>query len=220
MSLFVLIVGGGKVGANLARSLLHEGYEVALVESNRHKYEDLEREFGHAVVLGDGTEIHILQQAGIGRADYVVSVTGDDEDNIIISQLAREKFGLQNVIARVNNPRNQATFDSLGIKPTVNSVSSLLSLIEHHLPQHHILNLLEFEEENIRMVELTISGGSRIVGSKIKDLNLPAGILLALIFRGRDAVIPHGEIVLQSEDHLVIIAESGREGDLESLIGT
>ena len=175
MSLFVLIVGGGKVGANLARSLLVEGYEVALVENNRHKYEDLEREFGHAAVLGDGTEIHVLQKAGVGRADHVVSVTGDDEDNIIISQLAREKFGLQNIIARVNNPRNQATFDALGIRPTVNSVRSLLSLIEHHLPQHRILSLLDFDEENIRMVELTVSGASRMVGMEIRELNLQIG---------------------------------------------
>jgi trk system potassium uptake protein TrkA len=218
MKRFILIVGGGKVGANLTRSLLSEGYEIALVENNRHKFEDLEREFGHAVVYGDGTEIHILQQAGIGRADYVVSVTGDDEDNIIISQLAREKFGLQNVIARVNNPRNQVTFDALGIKPTVNSVNSLLSLIEHHLPQHRILNLLEFEEENIRLVELTISSGSRMVGMQIKELALPTGILLALIFRGREAVIPRGDIELQAEDHLVIIAESGRESELENLV--
>jgi trk/ktr system potassium uptake protein len=218
MKRFILVVGGGKVGANLTRSLLSEGYEVALVENNRHKFEDLERELGHAVVYGDGTEIHILQQAGIGRADYVVSVTGDDEDNIIISQLAREKFGLQNVIARVNNPRNQVTFDALGIKPTVNSVNSLLSLIEHHLPQHRILNLLEFEEENIRLVELTISSGSRMVGMQIKELALPTGILLALIFRGREAVIPRGDIELQAEDHLVIIAESGRESELENLV--
>ena len=218
MRLFVLIVGGGKVGTNLARAMMAEGYEVALIENSRHKYEDLDREFGYAAIFGDGTETGVLEKAGITRSDYVIAATGDDEDNIIISQLARDKYAVQNVIARVNNPRNQATFDMLGIKPTVSNVSTILSLVEHHLPHHHLLSLLEFEEENVEMVELVVAEGSRVVGRKIKDLQLPAGMLLILIFREHEVVIPSGEIELRADDNLIIIAEKGSGALLSSLM--
>ncbi len=218
MGLFVLIVGGGKVGTNLARSMIAEGYEVALVENQRHKYEDLDREFGYAAVFGDGTETVVLEKAGIIRSDFVIAVTGDDEDNIIISQLAKEKYDVQNVIARVNNPRNQATFDLLGIKPTISNVSTILSLVEHHLPHHHLLSLLNFEEENIEMVELALEEDSKVAGRKIKELQLPQGMLLILIFREHEVVIPHGEIELRGGDRLIIIAEKGSGPGLSSLM--
>jgi trk system potassium uptake protein TrkA len=219
MRLFVLIVGGGKVGTSLARSMLEEGYEVALIENQRHKYEDLDREFGYAAIFGDGTETRILEKAGVTRSDYVIAVTGDDEDNIIISQLAREKYGVQNVIARVNNPRNQATFDMLGIRPTVSNVSTILSLVEHHLPHQRLLSLLDFEEENMEMVEMAVSQGAAIVGRKIKDLRLPPSMLLVLIFREHEVVIPSGDVELRADDNLIIIAEKGQVSALGGLMG-
>ncbi|OFW57636.1 MAG: hypothetical protein A2W01_03805 [Candidatus Solincola sediminis] len=218
MRLFVLIVGGGKIGTNLARSMIGDGYEVALVESERHKYEDLDREFGYAAIFGDGTETRVLEKAGITRSDYVIAVTGDDEDNIIISQLARDKYAVHNVIARVNDPRNQSTFDMLGIKPTVSNVSTIHSLVEHHLPHHHLLSLLDFEEENVEMVELAIAEGSKVVGRKIKELQFPPGLLLVLIFREHEVVVPSGDIELRADDNLIIIREKGSESPLSALM--
>ncbi len=218
MRLFVLIVGGGKVGTNLARSMIEEGYEVALVENQRHKYEDLDREFGYAAIFGDGTETRVLEKAGITRSDYVVAVTGDDEDNIIISQLAQDKYAVHNVIARVNDPRNQATFDMLGIKPTVSNVSAIRALVEHHLPHHHLLSLLNFEEENVEMVELVVAESSKVVGRKIKDLQLPPSMLLVLIFREHEVVIPSGDIELRVDDNLIIIMEKGSGSLLSTLM--
>jgi len=218
MRLFVLIVGGGKVGTNLARSMIEEGYEVALVENQRHKYEDLDREFGYAAIFGDGTETRVLEKAGITRSDYVVAVTGDDEDNLIISQLARDKYAVHNVIARVNDPRNQATFDMLGIKPTVSNVSAIRALVEHHLPHHHLLSLLDFEEENVEMVELVVAESSKVVGRKIKDLQLPPSMLLVLIFREHEVVIPSGDIELRADDNLIIIMEKGSGSLLSTLM--
>jgi len=218
MRLFVLIVGGGKVGTNLARSMIEEGYEVALVENQRHKYEDLDREFGYAAIFGDGTETRVLEKAGITRSDYVVAVTGDDEDNLIISQLARDKYAVHNVIARVNDPRNQATFDMLGIKPTVSNVSAIRALVEHHLPHHHLLSLLDFEEENVEMVEMVVAESSKVVGRKIKDLQLPPSMLLVLIFREHEVVIPSGDIELRADDNLIIIMEKGSGSLLSTLM--
>jgi trk system potassium uptake protein TrkA len=219
MKLFILVAGGGKVGASLTRTLLKEGYEVALIEQDRRKYEDLEQELEHVAVFGDGTEISVLENAGIARADYVIAVTGDDEDNIIISQLASDKYSVGKIIARVNNPGNQATFDLLSVKPTVSAVNSILSLIEHRLPHHYLLSLLSFEEENVDVVEMTLSQDSAAVGKKVREMPFPAGILLALISRENEAIIPHGDAELRAEDHLIIILEKGKEPDLLDILG-
>jgi trk system potassium uptake protein TrkA len=219
MNPFFLVVGGGKVGASLTRVLLEEEYEVALIESDRRKYESLEQEFEHAVVFGDGTEISVLEQAGIARADYVIAVTGDDEDNIIIGQLASSKYDVGKIIARVNTPGNQATFDLLSVRPTVSAVNSILSLIEHRLPHHYLLSLLSFEEENVSVVEMTLSQDSTAVGKKVRELPFPTGILLALVSREHGAVIPHGDVELQAEDHLIVILEKGKESDLFKILG-
>jgi trk system potassium uptake protein TrkA len=219
MNLFILIAGGGKVGANLTRALLGEGYEVALIEQDRRKYEFLDQEFEHVAVFGDATEISILERAGIARADYVIAVTGDDEDNVIICQLASDKYGVEKIIARVNNPGNQDTFDLLGVRPTVSAVNSILSLVEHRLPHHYLLSLLSFEEENVDVVEMTLSRGSSVVGKKVRELPFPTGILLALISRENEAIIPHGDAELHAEDHLIVILEKGKESELFDIVG-
>ena len=116
--MYVIIAGGGKVGSNVARSLIEMQHEVTLIEQRRDRFTRLEAEFGHLAMLGDSTEIAVLERAGIARPpDLVLAVTGDDEDNLIISQIAREGYGIEKVIARVNDPRNQETFDLLGISP-------------------------------------------------------------------------------------------------------
>ena len=120
--MYVLIAGGGKVGANLARSLLRAGHEVTLIEQRPYRFDKLEAEFEHQVIRGDATELFVLERAGIKRPpDLLVAATGDDEDNIVICQLAREKYGVEKVIARINDPRNQPYFDLLGISPTVSA---------------------------------------------------------------------------------------------------
>ena len=114
--MYVIIAGGGKVGSNIARSLLEMQHEVTLIEQRRDRFAQLEAEFGHAAMLGDATEIAVLERAGIARPpDLVLAVTGDDEDNLIISQIAKEGYGVPKAIARVNDPRNQQHFDLLGI---------------------------------------------------------------------------------------------------------
>ena len=148
--MYVLVAGGGKVGSNLARTLLRTGHEVTLIEQRDSRYAVLEAEFEHQVLKGDATEIFVLERAGIGRPpDVVVAVTGDDEDNVIICQLAREKYGVETTIARVNDPRNQPYFDLLGISPTVSATASIMGLIEHEVPEHGLIHLLELRKENL-----------------------------------------------------------------------
>ena len=133
--MYSIVAGGGKVGANVARSLLAMGHEVTLIEQRPYRFDQLQDEFEHQVLLGDATELHVLERAGIARPpELVLGVTGDDEDNLIICQIATEGYRVPKVIARVNDPRNQEHFDLLGISQTVCATSNVLGLVEHEVP--------------------------------------------------------------------------------------
>src|SRR5262249_35605217 len=152
--MYLLIAGGGKVGSNLARALIRDGHEVTLIEQRPVRFDTLEAEVEHQVHRGDATEPFVLERAGIKRPpDVVVAVTGDDEDNIVICQLARDRYGVETTIARVNDPRNQPYFDLLGISPTVSATASIMGLIEHEVPEHGLIHLLELPKEDARIVE-------------------------------------------------------------------
>src|ERR687887_1709271 len=182
--MYVLIAGGGKVGANLARTLMRMGHEVTLIEQRQDRFIQLEEEFEHNVMKGDATELYVLERAGIARPpDIVVAATGDDEDNMVIGQLAREKYGVQKTIARVNDPRNQVHFDLLGISPTVCATSSILALIEHEVPEHELIHLLELRKENLEIVEVQISPEAVCAGKPIERLQLPEGSRLISVKR-------------------------------------
>ena len=148
--MFAIVAGGGKVGANVARTLLRRGHEITLIEQRPDRYERLEHEFEHQVQLGDATEMFVLERAGIGRpAEIVIAVTGDDEDNILICQVAKEKYLVDRIIARVNNPRNREHFDLLGIKPVVSATDLILRLIEHEVPEYGLVHLLDLPEQRL-----------------------------------------------------------------------
>src|SRR5881398_3788698 len=122
-------------------------------------------------MLGDATEIFVLEKAGIRRPpDLVLALTGDDEDNMVISQLAKEKYGVSKVIARVNDPRNQTHFDLLGISPTVSATRGLMALIEHEVPEHDLVHLLELRKENLEIVEVMIDQDAPAAGKRVEKL--------------------------------------------------
>src|ERR687886_1013984 len=174
--MYVLIAGGGKAGTSVMRSLLRVGREVTLIEQRRDRFETLEEEFGHQIHHGDATELYVLERAGIARPpDVVLALTGDDEDNIVISQIAREAYGVNKVIARVNDPRNQAHFDLLGISPTVSATTTILALVEHEVPEHELIHLLELRKENLEIVEVQIDDGAPAAGRTVEALDLPEG---------------------------------------------
>lgn len=215
--MFVVIAGGGKAGRSLARLLMAKDHEVAVIEIDRHRYQRLEREFEHAALFGDATEIFMLERAGIERADVVAAVTGDDEDNIIICQVARNKFGVDKVIARVNSPENQEAFDVLGVGPTVCPTTSMLSLIEHEMPAHKLVHLLNLKKENLEIVEVMLEEGSPVANQRVDAIDLPAGVLLISILRDSQALIPQGSTVLSAGDQILAILEPGKEQELTGM---
>ena len=218
--MYILIAGGGKVGANLARVLLGDGkHEVTLIEQRRDRFERLEQEFEHQVLLGDATELYVLERAGIARPpDVVAALTGDDEDNLIICQLAKEKYGVPNVIARVNDPRNQAHFDLLGISPTVSATRGLMALIEHEVPEHDLVHLLELRKENLEIVEVQIPPGAPAAGKRVERLSLPEGSRLISIMRNGRSEIAVGSTELQPGDQVLAILQPGKEDELRRVL--
>jgi len=217
--MYVLIVGGGKIGANLARSLLRVGHEVTLVEQRRDRFERLEDELEHVVVHGDATEIFVLERAGIQRPpSIVVAVTGDDEDNIVICQLARERYGVEKVIARVNDPRNQVHFDLLGVSPTVCATSSIMALIEHEVPEHGLVHLLELPKENVEIVEVLIPPDADCAGMRIDRLQLPDGARLISVKRNGQFEIADGDTSLRAGDQVLAILQPGKEDELRRVL--
>src|SRR5215208_5608663 len=197
--MFILVAGGGKVGSNLARALRRMSHEVTIIEQRRERFPQLEDEFEHAAILGDATEIFVLERAGIARPpDLVVAVTGDDEDNIIICQLAREHYGVEKVIARVNDPRNQPLFDLTGISPTVSATSIILAMIEHEVPEHGLIHLLELRKENLEIVEVQLDADSPCIGKRVAGITLPAGSQLIRVIREGQAELAEGSTELKA----------------------
>jgi trk system potassium uptake protein TrkA len=216
--MYILVAGGGKVGANFARMLIQDArHEVTLIEQRRDRFERLEQEFEHQVLLGDATEIFVLERAGIARPpDVVAALTGDDEDNLIISQLAREKYDVPKVIARVNDPRNQAHFDLLGISPTVSATRGLMALIEHEVPEH--VHLLELRKENLEIVEVMIDEGAPAAGQRVESLHLPEGSRLISVMRNGRSEIAVGSTELQPGDQVLAILQPGKEDELRKVL--
>jgi trk system potassium uptake protein TrkA len=216
--MYLIIAGGGKVGRNLTRDLLEMGHEVTLVEQNPSRYRILEEEFEHVVQLGDATELYVLETCGIARADLVVAVTGDDEDNIIVCQVSREEYGVEKTIARVNDPRNQEAFDLLGIAPTVSSTQMIMALIEHELPEHELVTLLNLRHENLEFAEVMISADSPVAGRMIRDIELPTGARLISVKRGNEAEIAIGTTTLEPGDQVFAILKPGLQHELKSAL--
>jgi trk system potassium uptake protein TrkA len=210
--MYVIVCGAGKVGWNLARELLHKDQEVTLIESDRRRYLTVEQELEHAVQYGDATELWILERAGIQRADLVIAVTGDDEDNILICQVAKEKYLCQRIVARVNNPRNLQHFKLLGIQPAVSATDLILRLIEHEVPQYGLVHLLALEEERLEIIELEVSDGAPAAGKRVADVTLPDGsLIISVLPKGGGGFVPKPDTVIEVGDEVLLILDPGLE---------
>ena len=220
--MYVLVAGGGKVGANSTRSLLEMGHEVSLIEQRPGRAALLEEEFGPIVVRGDATEIFILEQAGIARPpELLLAVTGDDEDNLVISQIGKEGYKVGKAIARVNDPRNQAHFNLLGITQTICATTSILGLVEHELPEHGLVRLLELQGEGLEIVEVQLVGRSPAAGSRVGGVKLPEGSRLISIFRhGRNELVDDKTVLRPGDQVLALVHRESAPDLRRALLGT
>jgi trk system potassium uptake protein TrkA len=209
--MYVIVVGAGKVGLNLARELIDKGNELTIVENDARRYATVEEELEHRAHYGDGSELWVLERSGIERADMVIAVTGDDEDNILICQVAREKYGVERVIARCNNPRNLQHFELLGVKPAVSATDLILRLIEHEVPRYGLLHLLDLPQERLEIIEVEVAEGSPADGTEVRDLGIPEGSLVISILRDGTGFVPLVDSVVQAGDEVLLVLDTGLE---------
>ncbi len=217
--MYIIVVGGGKVGFYLTKSLLSEGHEVLLIERDSAKVENYIEQLGAVVIDGDGAEAATLANAGAARADVVIAVTGEDEDNLVVSQVAKRKFNVAKTIARVNNPKNERLFRMLGIDVTVSQTNYILNLIEQSIPDMSFVHLLNLSHEDMTIVDAKVAENSRAANRPVSSLGLSEDCILAAIVRGPDLIIPKPETVLLPGDDVIAISHRRSEANLQSVLG-
>jgi len=218
---YIIVVGGGKTGSHLAGVLMDSGHEVTIIERRPEILEKLEREVPNAaIVIGDGCDPLVLEEAGVKRANAVAAVTGDDEDNLVVSILAKHVFGVRRVIARVNNHRNEWLFTKgMGVDVPVSKAHIVAKLIEEETALGEIVTLLKLKRGEVSLIEETIDGEARAVGRKVSELNLPRGCVLVAVLRGTEVIVPSGDTVLQAGDEVLAVANVACQAELARAMG-
>ncbi len=218
--MYVIVVGAGKVGYYLTRTLNAEGHEVILVENRASRVAALASEFGEGIVNGDGCEVRVMQDIGMNRADCVVAVTGHDEDNLIICQVAKREFQVPRQIARVNNPKNEPLFHLLGVEETVASTRIIYSLIDQEVETGESILLTALKRGNIVVVSADLKETSPAAGRMVKDIHLPGECVLAAIVRDEHILLPSGTTSLEAGDTVIGVAGPHDQQALrEALLG-
>ena len=218
---YVIVVGGGRVGFYLAKEMIEQGYEVLVIEKDefgpRASY--IADQLGSAVIKGDGCEASVLEEAGTIRAAMLIAVTGDDEDNLVACQVAKGRFGVPMTIARLNDPRNERLFKSLGIDVTVSATTAILDKIELELPIHRLHRLLHLKKSDLDLVEIQLPDRGGSVGKPLKEVYLPQGSLVILLVDTEGTPrLPTTESVLRGGDEVIAITRGDTEDALRMVL--
>ena len=217
--MYFIVVGGGRVGYYLTKELLEEGHEVLLVEQNARICNSIIEEMGSICVLGDGCETTILEEIGTSRANMLIAVTGDDEDNLVACQVAKHKFNVPRTIARIRNPRNEILFKKLGVDVTVSSTNLILEHIEEEVPTHPLTHLLEIRDKGLEIVQVRIAPDATTLGKTVKELPIPEECKLVLTIPEQGQ--PHlanANSVIQSGDHIIALTSPESEEKLRTAL--
>ena len=216
--MYIVVVGGGKVGYYLAKTLVNEGFEILLIEKNPKKVLVYAERFGSVVMEGDGAELSTLEAAGTARADVIVAVTGDDEDNLVICQTAKRLFNVPRTIARVNNPKNEEIFRKLGIDVTVSATNILLNVIEQEIPQRGLVHLMTLKHAQVAIVEATVEQGAPVAGKTLAELTFPPNVVISAVMRNDVLILPKGDTILQPDDEVIALSTKDSEEGLRQMM--
>lgn len=216
--MYLIVAGGGKIGYYLTKTLVNEGYEVLLIERDKRKVDIYTERFGNVVMHGDACEASVLDSAGASRANVVIAVTGDDEDNLVICQMAKKKFNVPRTIARINNPKNEEIFRRLGIDVTVSQTNVILSLIEQEIPERSFVHLLTLKHADLALVSAKIGPDSMVVGETIATIRLPPETVIGAVLRNGKVLLPSGSTSLLADDEVIILARRENEPALRRLL--
>lgn len=217
--MYIIVIGGGKVGFFLTKALLEEGHEVVVLEKDRARTDFIAGELGSVAIRGDGCELSTLSELGAGRADMFIAVTGDDEDNLVACQVAKHQFNVPVTVARVNAPGNEVVFKKLGIDVTISSTIEILEHIEQKVPTHPLTHLLTLKEHGLEIVDVKIPATSATVGKTIRDIVLPERTILALIMgRKHKPYLPTSNTVIEAEDQVIAVTPPEQEAALRTAL--
>ena len=216
--MYVVIVGGGKVGFYLAKELVESNHEVLVIERNPAKVAEIDEELGEIVVRGDGCEAAMQERAGVRRADLLLAVTGEDEDNLVACQVARHAFHVSRTVARINNPKNELIFHKLGIESTVSATSAIMSHIEQELPTHSLISLLTLRR-GFEIVEIKIPGNASVIGRPLREVLLPhQSLIWGIVDTEGNPKAPTPDTVLHAGDEVVAVTLQESEEALRSAL--
>ena len=218
--MYVIVAGGGKVGFYLAQELLEANHEVLVIEREANRVSIISEELGENVLQGDSCEATTLDAAGVARADLICAVTGDDEDNLVVCDIARQR-GVPRTIARINNPRNELLFKKRGIETTISATTAVLAQIEQELPTTEMIPLLQLHS-GLELVEIKLPEKSPVAGRSIREVLLPPESLISLVVDpGGVPRSPSGDTRLNAGDALVVVTRKESAPMLrEALIGS
>lgn len=218
--MFAIIAGGGRTGSYLASNLLEAGHKVTIIEKRPQTYEKIQREIKTDIILGDGSSPTLLLGTGIKKANLVIAVTSQDEDNLVIARLAKLEFNVPRVIARVNHPKNYKIFTKeWGVDVAVSATHIIAKLIEEEATVGDLVTLLKLKSGNVALVEARIGSSSPLIGKEIRELQLPPDCVVVSILRGDEVVFPKGQSMIAEGDEILVLTSVASEKNLSELLG-
>jgi len=212
----IVIIGGGKVGYYLVKTLLPYKHRITVVESKKELCEKIANELNITVINGDGTNVEYLSEADTKRADVFIAVTGKDEDNLIACQLAKRNFEVKRTIARVNNPKNIIVFERLGVDIPVSSTSIIADFIEQEVDYSGMKTLMKLKSGKIVLSEILLTPNSPACNRSLKDLSIPKNCILISVIRDEEVIIPNGFTVLQAGDYVIAASSQKDQQNLKN----
>ncbi|MEE8442962.1 MAG: TrkA family potassium uptake protein [Dehalococcoidia bacterium] len=217
--MYIIIVGCGKVGYHLARALLSAGHEVLVIEQDARRYATVVDELGSVAISGDGSEVAVLEQAGAGRSDVLVAVTGQDEDNLVACQVAKHRFTVPKTIALVNNPENEALFSNLGVDVIVSHTNAILSHVEKELPEHPLVHLLALQGADHNLVVIHIPPDAEVVGKSLESVKFPPGTMISLLVNSSgEPRLPADGGVVRANDEAIVVTTPAAEEEIMNIL--
>lgn len=216
--MYVIVMGGGRVGYYLTRALLENNIEVTIIERNKEIFELVSSQVDCPVIFGDGSSTAVLEKAGAARANVFVAVTNHDHDNLIACQLAKQQFGVPKTIARVKNPQNEAIMQQLGVDITVSSTSIITSVIQSELPSTRMRQILDLHTGQLEIMEYRLDQNSPVVGRFLREITFPAACNIVTIFRNREAVVPRGDTRFEAGDVILTLVKLPDEPVIRRLL--
>lgn len=216
--MYVIVIGGGKVGYYLTKTLARENHEVLLLEKDPRRAAEIRETLGDLVVLGDGCEVRTQEEAGMERADVVAAVTGDDEDNLVIAQIAKHRFQVPRSVGRINNPKNQEVFKALGIDSTVSATEIIYHMIEQQIPSGDLIPLALLKNSSIEIVEVELASRSPLIGQSLKQIQLPGDTLVIGLVRNGNPCLPDADEPFKTGDTIIALVSAINEPALQELL--